>query len=55
MVRSLPAKQETKVQSLVRKIPWRRKRLPIQYSYLEISMDRGAWRAAVHGVTMSRT
>ena len=24
MVRSLPAKQETKVQSLVRKIPWRR-------------------------------
>ena len=55
MVRSLPAKQETKVQSLVRKIPWRRERLAIQYSCLEISMDRGAWRAIVHGVTMSRT
>ena len=23
----------------------------VQYSCLEISMDRGAWRAAVHGVT----
>ena len=23
----------------------------IQYSCLEISMDRGAWRATVHGVT----
>ena len=26
---------------------------PLQYSYLENSMDRGAWRAAVHGVTKS--
>ena len=24
---------------------------PVQYSCLETSMDRGAWRAAVHGVT----
>ena len=24
---------------------------PIQYSCLEKPMDRGAWRAAVHGVT----
>ena len=24
---------------------------PLQYSYLENSMDRGAWRATVHGVT----
>ena len=23
---------------------------PFQYSYLEHSMDRGAWQAAVHGV-----
>ena len=23
---------------------------PVQYSYLENSMDRGAWRATVHGV-----
>ena len=24
---------------------------PLQYSCLEKSMDRGAWRTAVHGVT----
>ena len=24
---------------------------PLQYSYLENSMDRGAWQATVHGVT----
>ena len=28
---------------------------PIQYSCLENSMDRGAWWAAVHAVTESRT
>ena len=28
---------------------------PLQYSCLENSMDRGAWWAAVHGVTRSRT
>ena len=28
---------------------------PLQYSYLGNPMDRGAWRAAVHGVTKSRT
>ena len=27
---------------------------PLQYSCLENPMDRGAWRAAVHGVTKSR-
>ena len=27
---------------------------PLQYSYLENPMDRGAWRAAVHGVTKSQ-
>ena len=26
---------------------------PLQYSCLENSMDRGAWRARVHGVTES--
>ena len=26
---------------------------PFQYSYLENYMDRGAWRATVHGVTKS--
>ena len=28
---------------------------PLQYSCLENPMDRGAWRAAVHGVTTSWT
>ena len=28
---------------------------PLQYSCLENSVDRGAWWAAVHGVTQSRT
>jgi len=34
----------------VGKIPWRRKWHPLQYSCLESPMDRGAWRAIVHGV-----
>ena len=28
---------------------------PFQYSYLEKSVDRGAWWAAVHGVAKSQT
>ena len=28
---------------------------PLHYSCLENPMDRGAWRATVHGVTKSRT
>ena len=28
---------------------------PLQYSYLENLMDRGAWRAVVHGVTKNQT
>ena len=28
---------------------------PLQYSYLENSMERRAWRATVHGVAKSRT
>ena len=28
---------------------------PLQYSFLENPMNRGAWRATVHGVTKSRT
>jgi len=40
-------------------IPWSRRSpgvgngIPFQYSCLEISMDRGAWWATVHGVTKS--
>ena len=28
---------------------------PVQYSYLENPMDRGAWQATAHGVTNSQT
>ena len=28
---------------------------PLQYSFLENLMDRGAWKAAVHGVAEGRT
>ena len=28
---------------------------PLQYSWLENPMDRGAWRAIVHGVAKSQT
>ena len=28
---------------------------PLQYSCLDISVDRGAWWATVHGVTESQT
>ena len=28
---------------------------PLQYSYLENPMDRGAWQAIVHGVTHNWT
>ena len=28
---------------------------PLQYSCLENSMDRAAWRATVHGVTKNQT
>ena len=36
----------------VGKIPWRRK---WQYSCLENPMDRGTWRATVHGIAKSQT
>ena len=40
----------------VEKIPCSRKNGNLfQYSCLEYSMDRGAWRAAVHGVAKSQT
>ena len=34
---------------------WEGDGTPLQYSCLETPMDRGAWWAAVHGVTKSRT
>ena len=45
LVRNLPAVQETGVQFL----GWEDSN-PLQYSCLENPIDRGAWRATVHGV-----
>ena len=39
----------------VGKIHWGGHGNPLQYSRLENSMDRGAWRAAVHGAAKSDT
>ena len=39
----------------VGKIPWRREVNPLLYSCLENPMDRGAWRATVHGITKTWT
>ena len=38
------------IPGLGRKIPWRTKGNPLQYSYLDIPMDRGAWQATVLGL-----
>ena len=35
--------------------PGERNGYPLRYSWLENSKDRGAWRATVHGVTLSWT
>ena len=44
-----PAKSEKN------KTAWEGNGTPLQYSCLENPMDGGAWKAAVHGVTRSRT
>ena len=49
-VKNLPAKQETWVQSLGEE-HYLEKEMLLQYSCLGNSMDRGAWRVTVHGVT----
>ena len=60
MVKSLPAMQETLVQSLglpgfkPGKIPWRNGN-PLQYSCLENPMDGRAWQATYHEVAKSKT
>ena len=56
--KNMPAMQETReaqVRSLGQEDPQRRKWQPLQYSCLENSMDRGAWRATSCGVTESQT
>ena len=61
VVKNPPAKQETQAQSLGREYPLgqeypleKEMEYPLQNSCLENSMDRGAWRATVHGVTKIR-
>ena len=54
-VKNLPAVQEAWVRSLGGEDPLEQgMATPLQYSCLENPMDRGAWRAAVHGVTKSQ-
>ena len=47
--------QETGIQALGQEdSPGEGNGNPLQYSWLENSMDRGAWQATVHGVSKSR-
>ena len=48
MIKNLPAKQKTQVQSLGQEDPLE-KETATQYSCLENPMDRGAWWATVDG------
>ena len=57
VVKNLPATQETE-ETLVRSLGWEEpleEGMAIHSSGLENPIDRGAWRAAVHRVTKSRT
>ena len=55
-VKNLPVMQETpgSIPGLGRS-PGEGNGYPLQYSYLENSMDRGAWEATVPGVIKSQT
>ena len=56
LVKSLLAVWETQVQSLSREdLLEKEMATPLQYSYLENSIDRGGWWATVHVVTKSWT
>ena len=51
MVKNPPAMQETQIQFLGSgRSPGEGNGNPLQYSCLENSTDRGAWRVTVHGV-----
>jgi len=50
VVKNVLAMQETWVRSLGQEDPWSRKWQPTPEFLLENSMDKGAWRATVHGV-----
>ena len=57
MVKNLPAMQRTQIRSLGWEDPLEKGMTGycLQYSCLETSMDRGTWRATVHGVAKSQT
>ena len=56
VIKNPPATQDTRVPSLGQEDPLEEEMADtLQCSCLENPMDRGAWRATVHGVTKSRT
>ena len=56
MVKNLSEKQEMWVQSLGQEDPLENGMAhPLQYTYLENFMGRGAWWATVHGLAKSQT
>ena len=52
---SPPAMQETQLIPRSRRSVGEGNGNPLQYSCLENPMDRGAWWATIHGVTLNRT
>ena len=55
-VKNLPAMQQTQVPSLGwEDSPGEGNGNPLEYFHLENPLDRGAWRAIVHGVAKSQT
>ena len=55
MGKNLPAMQETCLIPESGRSPREGNGNPLQYSYLENSLDRGAWWATVQGVTNRQT
>ena len=55
VAKNLPVGNAGSVSPWVRRIPWRRKWQPLQYSGLVNPIDRGDWQATVHKVAKSQT
>ena len=56
MIKNLSVMQATGVRSLGGgRSPGEGNGTPLEYSCLENSMDRGDWRATVHGIAKSQT
>ena len=55
LVKNPPAVQETRLNSWDGRSRGEGNSYPLQFSGLENSMDRGAWKATVRGVTKSQT